>query len=67
MGLLKVQLPVSNEVGADPSTIDVAVAVEFDSVSAFNQAFRAVVGDSPKQYRRRIETRRVGRYETTRR
>jgi len=33
MGLLKVQLPGSTEVGADPSVIDVAIALEFVSFS----------------------------------
>jgi AraC-like DNA-binding protein/mannose-6-phosphate isomerase-like protein (cupin superfamily) len=37
--------------------IDVALDVGFDSSSAFSRAFRAWVGESPSQYRRRRHTR----------
>jgi AraC-like DNA-binding protein len=38
----------------EPSVLLVAQQVGFDSPSAFNRAFRHVIGESPTEYRRRV-------------
>jgi AraC-like DNA-binding protein len=40
-----------------PSVLDIAVAVGFDSVSAFTRAFKRYSGETPGAYRRRIISR----------
>ncbi|WP_236705926.1 helix-turn-helix transcriptional regulator [Frankia sp. ACN1ag] len=37
-----------------PTVLDVAIAVGFDSASAFTRAFRQHTGDTPTAYRRRV-------------
>ena len=39
---------------ANPSILDVAYAVGFTSISAFNHAFRAFTGETPSSYRKRF-------------
>lgn len=39
---------------ADPPIIDIAYAVGFTSISAFNHAFRAFTGETPSSYRKRL-------------
>jgi AraC-like DNA-binding protein len=43
----------------DRTVLDTATAVGFDSPSAFNRAFRALTGELPSTYRRRIRSREV--------
>jgi AraC-like DNA-binding protein len=39
---------------ADSKVITVVVAIGFSSVSAFNHAFRAFMGETPSSYRKRL-------------
>ncbi len=39
---------------ADPSILDIAYAVGFTSISAFNHAFRDFTGETPSSYRKRF-------------
>jgi AraC-like DNA-binding protein/quercetin dioxygenase-like cupin family protein len=45
------------EPGGEPSVLDVATAVGFDSPSAFTRAFRRRTGESPTAYRARARAR----------
>jgi AraC-like DNA-binding protein len=40
-----------------PTVLDVAVAVGFDSPSAFTRAFRRYTGEAPSAYRHRVTDR----------
>lgn len=42
---------------AEPKVVDIAYAVGFTSISAFNHAFREFTGETPSLYRKRFEAR----------
>jgi AraC-like DNA-binding protein len=49
-----------SEPGPGPTVLDVAIAVGFDSASAFTRAFRQHTGDTPTAYRRRVAMAAAG-------